>query len=133
MFDGEFHLTNKKEQMKKTLILGASNNPGRYANRAMRMMHQHGVETVGIGSRKDNSETFPILDSINLQEKFHTVSIYLSPENQKNYYQGILTLKPERVIFNPGSENPELEQLLKANNIPFERACTLVLLSTGQF
>jgi predicted CoA-binding protein len=119
--------------MKKTLVLGASNNPGRYSNKAMRMLHQHGIETVGIGKRKDDTTAFPILDSIDLREKFHTVSIYLSPENQKNYYQDILTLKPERVIFNPGSENPELVQLLEENNIPFEHACTLVLLSTGQF
>ncbi|MDP2061024.1 MAG: CoA-binding protein [Flavobacteriaceae bacterium] len=119
--------------MKKTLILGASNNPGRYSNRAMKMLHQHGIETVGIGRRKDHSETFPILDSIDLEEKFHTVSIYLSPENQKNYYADILKLKPERIIFNPGSENQAFEQLLTANHIPFEQACTLVLLSTGQY
>ncbi|PKP40184.1 MAG: CoA-binding protein [Bacteroidetes bacterium HGW-Bacteroidetes-13] len=119
--------------MKKTLILGASNNPSRYSNRAMKMLYQHGIETVGIGRTKDHSETFPIVDSIDLEDKYHTVSIYLSPENQKNYYADILKLKPERVIFNPGSENQELEQLLMANNIPFEQACTLVLLSTGQF
>lgn len=119
--------------MKKTLILGASNNPERYSNRAAKMLHQHEIETVGIGKTKDGSGQTPILDKIDLKEKFHTVSIYLSPENQKNYYQDILKLNPERVIFNPGSENPELERLLKANNISFEHACTLVLLTTGQF
>lgn len=119
--------------MKKTLLLGASNNPERYSYRAMKMLHQFGIETVGIGRRKDHSETFPIYDSIDLEDKYHTVSIYLSPDNQKNYYADILKLKPERVIFNPGSENHELERLLTANHIPFEQACTLVLLSTGQF
>lgn len=119
--------------MKKTLLLGASNNPERYSNRAAKMLQQHDIETVGIGKKKDDSGTYPILGHIGLEEKFHTVTIYLSPENQKYYYQDILKLNPERVIFNPGSENPELERLLRANNIPFEHACTLVLLSTGQF
>lgn len=63
----------------------------------------------------------------------HTVTLYLNPKRQKDYYEYIVSLKPERVIFNPGTENPEFYKILKENNIAFEAACTLVLLSTNQY
>ncbi|GAL66544.1 hypothetical protein JCM19301_3022 [Jejuia pallidilutea] len=63
----------------------------------------------------------------------HTVTLYLNPNRQKAYYNYIVSLQPKRVIFNPGTENPEFYNILKENNIAFEAACTLVLLSTNQY
>ncbi len=62
-----------------------------------------------------------------------TVTVYLNPKRQKPFYDYIVSLKPKRVIFNPGTENPEFYSILKDNNIPFEESCTLVLLSTNQY
>ena len=62
-----------------------------------------------------------------------TVSLYLNPKAQKEYYDYIISLKPRRVIFNPGTENEEFYELLKVNNIAFEESCTLVLLATNQY
>ena len=62
-----------------------------------------------------------------------TVTLYLNPKAQQEYYDYILSLKPRRVIFNPGTENPELYKILEANNIKYEVACTLVLLATNQY
>ena len=118
---------------KKTLLIGASLNPGRYSNFVIQKLTAHGHEVVAIGKKAGeiagvniDTEQLPFKD-------LDTVTLYLNPMNQKAYYDYIINLKPKRVIFNPGAENPELYKILRENNIPFESACTLVLLSTNQY
>jgi uncharacterized protein len=118
---------------KKTLILGASNHPERYSFLAMKRLKNHGHEVVGIGRHKAIVAGEEILTEQVPLENIHTVTMYLNPVHQKEYYNYILSLKPQRIIFNPGAENSELMQLAQQNNIQTIEACTLVMLSTGQY
>lgn len=117
----------------KTLVIGASSNPERYAYMAVNSLLKHQHEVVAIGQRKDVVAGVAIETEKVPFEAVHTVTLYLNPQRQKEYYEYIISLHPERVIFNPGTENPEFYSLLKANNIETEVACTLVLLATNQF
>lgn len=121
--------------MKNTVILGASTNPSRYAYVAASMFSARKLPFTPVGIKKGIVFGQQILD---LREKpavsdVDTVTLYIGPENQKEWYDYILSLKPNRIIFNPGTENPELMKLAKANNIEVVPACNLVMLSTGQF
>lgn len=118
---------------KKTLVLGASLKPNRYSNYAIQRLVGNNVETVAFGLRKGTVSGVEIDTDLLPYENVHTVTLYINPKRQKEYYNYIVSLKPERVIFNPGTENPELYSILKENNIFFEAACTLVLLSTNQY
>lgn len=115
------------------VVLGASPNPERYSNKAMKLLIKHGYQVKGIAQKKFLMPGADITDEPKIFPQVHTVTLYLSPQNQKQYYDYILTLSPSRVIFNPGTENPELQQLLQQHHIPHTEACTLVLLQTGQF
>ena len=121
------------QQKKKTLVLGASANPARYSYLAINRLHNSGHPIVAIGKKKSVVNGVEITTEKPVINDIDTVTLYLSPANQKEYYNYILTLKPKRIIFNPGAENDELFDLAKANNIKSIEACTLVLLSTGQF
>jgi len=118
---------------KKTLVLGASENKHRYSNLATNNLVEKGHEVVALGKRTGQ------IYGVNIEtEKLpltgvDTVTLYLNPNNQKQYYDYILSLQPKRVIFNPGTENDELAELLKSKGIKAQEACTLVLLSTGQY
>ncbi|WP_297333578.1 CoA-binding protein [Flavobacterium sp.] len=119
--------------MKKTLVMGASTEPTRYSYKAIKMLSRYGHPVVALGKKEDN------LDGIKI-EKGHvpfdgvdTVTLYLNPMNQKPYYDYIIGLKPKRVVFNPGTENPELYALLQNNGIMVDVGCTLVMLSTNQY
>lgn len=118
---------------KKTLVLGASLKPGRYSNYAISKLVEKHVEVVAIGHVSGTVEGVTIYTEQLPFEAIHTVTLYLNPVNQKPYYNYIVSLKPKRVIFNPGTENPELFKILKENSISFETACSLVLLSTNQY
>lgn len=118
---------------KKTLVLGASDNPARYSNLAMKRLQSHGHPVVAIGRKRVAAGGVPIETDRKEYTDIDTVTLYLNPTHQKEYYDYILSLHPKRIIFNPGAENPELEQLAQANGIQPLEACTLVLLSTGQF
>jgi len=118
---------------KKTLVLGASLNTSRYSNFAMHKLVNHNIETVAIGLKIGEVADVAISTEMTSFKNIHTVTLYLNPANQKPYYDYILSLKPKRVIFNPGTENPEFYKILKENKIYFESACTLVLLSTNQY
>ncbi len=118
---------------KKTIVLGASDNPERYSNLAIKRLRSHGHPVIGIGKRKAMVEDVPVQTETSSTKDIDTVTLYLNPNNQKAYYDYILSLNPKRVIFNPGAENPELEKLLKDGGINVQAACTLVLLSTGQY
>jgi predicted CoA-binding protein len=118
---------------KKTLVLGASENPARYSFLAINSLrkHQHDVEAIGrkIGKVLDvdiSTDKKPL-------QSVDTVTLYINPNNQKEYYDYILSLQPKRIIFNPGAENDELYHLAQKNGIQPLEACTLVLLSTGQY
>lgn len=119
--------------MKKTLLLGASLNPGRYSNLAMNRLVNHGHEVEAIGLKKGVVAGVDISTEKKPFEGIDTVTLYLNPHRQQEYYDYLVSLKPKRVIFNPGTENPELISLLKKNNIEIEVACTLVLLGTNQY
>jgi len=119
--------------MKKTLIIGASIKPERYAYKAAQKLiaHQHPIEMIGrrediLFEKKINTEKVQF-------EDIHTVTLYVGQQHQSEYYDYIITMKPQRVIFNPGTENEAFESLLKQNNIEAERACTLVLLASGVY
>ena len=119
--------------MKKTLIIGASTNPERYSYKAAEKLLNYGHPIEMIGRRKEVLFDKPIhIEKIKI-DKLHTVTLYLSAKFQVEYYDYILSLKPKRVIFNPGTENPEFQEILTKNNIDFEDACTLVLLSTNSY
>ncbi|SFJ06826.1 CoA-binding protein [Olleya namhaensis] len=118
---------------KKTLVLGASLKLDRYSNIAIRKLVKYGHETVAFGMKAGEVVGVTIDKELQQYQDLDTVTLYLNPTRQKEYYNYIVGLDPKRVIFNPGTENPELYVLLKENNIDFEVACTLVLLSTNQY
>lgn len=117
----------------KTLIIGASPNPDRYAYKAAHMLTGKGHEIVNIGIKKGSVADVPIEKAGVPKKDIHTITLYIGLAIQPEYYNYILSTKPQRVIFNPGTENPELQALLRKNNIEYTEACTLVLLSTGQY
>jgi len=117
----------------KTLVIGASENPERYSNKAIRALLQHGHEVVAIGLRPGAVEGVAFNSEKKVFENIDTVTLYVGPQNQPEYYSYILSLNPQRVIFNPGTENPEFIAKLKKSGIYPEIACTLVLLATGQY
>ncbi len=120
-------------KMKKTLIIGASNNPERYAFKAAERLLAHGHEIELLGLRPDTVFGKTIDTERKQYEGLDTVTLYVGPQRQSEYYDYILSLKPKRVVFNPGTENAEFESLLIQNGIEAEEACTLVLLGTGQY
>ena len=117
---------------KKTLVLGASDNPQRYSNMAMTRLRSKGHPVVAIGRRLTTVGDVAVDTEKKAFTGVDTVTLYLSPRLQQEYYDYILSLHPKRIIFNPGTENDELARLAKANGIQPLEACTLVLLSTGQ-
>ena len=119
--------------MKKTLVLGASQNPARYSYLAIHRLRAHGHPVVAIGRRKGMVKDTEIITGTPAQEGIDTVTLYLNPTNQKPYYDYIISLKPSRIIFNPGTENEELYDLARKHHIKTQEACTLVMLSTGQY
>lgn len=116
-----------------TLVFGASLNPGRYSNLAIHRLVENQKETVAFGVREGTVSGVQITNNLDDIQNIHTITLYLNPQRQKEYYDKILELKPERVIFNPGTENPEFAQLLSKAGIHVENSCTLVLLATGQY
>ncbi|MEH6535608.1 MAG: CoA-binding protein [Psychroserpens sp.] len=118
---------------KKTLVVGASLKPQRYSNLAINRLVSHGYEVVGFGLREGKVSGVAIDTHLMPYKDIHTITLYLNPERQKAFYDYIISLHPERVIFNPGTENPDFQNILKQEGVYFEEACTLVLLSTNQY
>lgn len=118
---------------KKTLILGASTNPMRYANIAANRLVGAGHPIKNIGLKSGIVAGEEIHPAGEIIDDIHTITLYLNPKNQQPFYDYILATQPKRVIFNPGTENPVLTGLLKEQGIQTEEACTLVLLSTGMY
>lgn len=118
---------------KKTLVLGASANPSRYSYLAINMLREKGHEVTAIGRHTGKVNDIEITAEEQPIDNLDTVTLYLNANNQKPYYDYIFSQKPKRIIFNPGAENQELAALAKEKNILPQNACTLVLLSTGQY
>lgn len=118
---------------KKTLVIGASENTERYSNMAIKSLLRHSHTVVAIGLRKGMVEDVPVNTEKIAIDNLHTITLYINPALQKDYYDYILSLHPKRIIFNPGTENNELSTLADKNGIEVLEACTLVLLNTGQY
>ena len=119
--------------MKKTLILGATDNPSRYANLAANRLVSYGHPIVNIGIKTGQAAGVEIETAGEVYQDIDTVTLYVGPQNQPQYYDYIINSKPKRIIFNPGTENPVLEELAEQAGIETLEACTLVMLSTGQY
>jgi uncharacterized protein len=124
---------NKSTHVKKTLVIGASPKPERYSNKAVRKLRQYGHPVVAIAKREAMIDDTHIVTGFPELLDIDTVTLYVGQEHQDEYFNYILSLHPRRLIFNPGTENPELENLAKQNGIEAIEACTLVLLSIGEY
>ena len=118
---------------KKTVVLGASDNPARYSYLALKKLQAHHHPIVAIGKKKGKVGEVAIQTDHLPVEGVDTITLYLNPQNQKEYYDYILELKPNRIIFNPGTENNDLIKQAKENGIEPVIGCTLVMLSTGTY
>lgn len=125
--------TLERHTKNKTLILGASTKPARYSNIAAHRLLEAGEDIVLVAKREGTVAGYVINATPVISEEIDTVTMYLNPEHQKEYYDYIVSLKPRRVIFNPGSENEDFYTVLEKNHIQPIEACTLVMLSIGQY
>lgn len=116
-----------------TVVLGASTNSTRYSYLAINRLLQHHFPVIAIGNKKGFVSGKEIQPYFSEQKDIHTITIYINAHHQKNYYDYIFSLNPKRIIFNPGAENDELFDLAKLKGIEVLEACTLVMLSTGQY
>lgn len=117
----------------EVLVIGASTNPVRYSYLAVHSLRRHNYKVVALAKRAGQVADVTIQTNTEKIENIHTVTLYIGPARQPEYYDFLIQLNPKRVIFNPGTENFELEALLERNGIETIEACTLVMLSTGQF
>ena len=118
---------------KKTLVLGASTKPERYAFKAINMLVDKGHSVLAVGQNAGEVAGVKIQTKAIPLKNIDTVTLYLNPTRQRDYYNYIVETKPKRVIFDPGTENPEFYQLLRLLGITVELARTLILLTTNQY
>ena len=115
-------------------VLGASQKPDRYSNRAVRMLKEHGHHVIPVHPKLETIENFPVVHELkDIQEPVDTLSLYVSPDRVDALIDQIVALKPGRVIFNPGTESKTAQERLTKAGIPFVQGCTLVMLQTAQF
>jgi uncharacterized protein len=119
----------------KTVIIGASTNPSRVSYRAAYMLKEEGIDFVPVGIKKGELAGKQILD---LRQKpeigdVDTITLYIGSQNQPEWYEYIFSLNPRRIIFNPGTENFELVKMASEKGIETDMACTLVMLSVGNY
>ena len=119
--------------MKKTLVIGASPNPLRYATKAVKRLREHNIEVVAIGKRETTIDDVEVVTGKPPVENIHTVTLYVGPDNQESYMDYILSLKPERIIFNPGTYNRSFEKMAEEAGIEILEDCTLVMLSMDEY
>ncbi len=118
----------------RVVVLGASHKPDRYSNQAIRLLRENGHAVIPVNPRLEEAEGIKVAHSLDeISGAVDTLTMYVGAERSNTMLESIIRLQPGRVIFNPGTENPELEERLSAASIPFEHACTLVMLRTGQF
>lgn len=117
----------------KTLVLGASTNPARYSNMLIRELAELNYKVEALGLREGSVANITISTGRPSFTEIHTITLYIGPQNQPPFYQYIIDLKPFRVIFNPGTENPEFEALLEREGIVVTVACSIMMLHAGAF
>lgn len=116
------------------VVLGASNKPQRFSNMAIKKLLQHGHRVIPIHPRLAEIEGVPVVDQLeDVSEKIDTLTLYVGPQRIQPLIEKIVALQPKRVIFNPGTESVALESALTEHNIAYVRACTLVMLDSGEF
>ena len=126
-------LNRKKIENMKTLVFGASRKPERYSNMAIRKLLAFGHEVFAIGGREAEVEGVQILTGHPHFEDIHTITMYMGAGRQTQHFDYFFSLKPKRIIFNPGAENAELYNMANEKGIIVENACTLVMLSTDEY
>jgi predicted CoA-binding protein len=119
--------------MSLVVVLGASPNPDRFSNKAVRRLKRNHFQVIAIGKREGMIEDIPIITSQPDLADVHTVVIYLAPYHQGEIFDYVLSLHPKRVVFNPGTESLEFDEFLESYNIKIVHDCTLVMLATGRF
>lgn len=119
--------------MKKTLVIGASENPERYSNKAIKQLRAHGHEVLAVGLREGVVDGVKIEKGTPAYSGIDTITMYVGASSQPPLYNYLLSLNPRRIIFNPGAENPEFEKMAAAKKIETVEACTLVMLSVGNY
>ena len=119
--------------MERTLVIGATTKEDRYANRAIKALRKQHYPVIAFGQKAGKVEDVEIETEWNPDWDIETVTLYLGPQNQESYIDKIIALKPDGVIFNPGTENPVFIEKLRAAKIHPEIACTLVMLSIGNY
>ncbi len=117
----------------ETVVLGASPNPRRYSFLATSKLIDEGFKVIPVGIKKGNINNTEILQTYPEQKNIHTLAMYLSPKNQKQYYDKLTNIPPKRLIFNPGTYNPELESILQKKGVEIIRSCVLIMLSSGKY
>ena len=118
---------------KKTIVLGASPHAERYSNRAVLQLKKYGHEVIAIGNAGGEIDGVILQTGKPMEYGVDTISLYLNPKHQAEWYAYILSVHPRRILFNPGAENEQLEQIAAAHGIQTDESCTLVLLTTGQY
>jgi predicted CoA-binding protein len=122
------------ENNKATVVLGASPKAERYSNKAVRLLTKKGYQVIPVHPLASTIEDLAVVRRLaDISGPVHTLTVYVSKEISSALEQDLIQLKPERVIFNPGSENPDLSVELNSHGIPTQEACTLVLLNNGQY
>ncbi len=116
-----------------TLVIGASPNPLRYSHKAVKRLREHNIEVVAIGKRETTIEDVNVVKSKPKTENLHTVTLYLNAKNQEEYINYILSQKPKRIIFNPGTYNQKLTDLAKSAGIETVEDCTLIMLASDSY
>jgi predicted CoA-binding protein len=121
--------------MEVVAVIGASNDPSRYAYKAMEMLAEYGHKPIPVHPREDEVLGQKVIHNLGelAGQKIDTVTVYVNPAISDKYEKDLIAVHPKRVIFNPGAENPKLSSSLTKNGIEVENACTLVLLRTGQY
>jgi predicted CoA-binding protein len=118
---------------KKTLVLGATPDPSRYAYLASNRLVRTGHSIVNVGIKTGEAAGVEIEKPETIHDDIHTITLYVGPQNQPALYDYILATNPKRIIFNPGTENGELRRMAREKGIETLSACTLVMLSTGEY
>ena len=122
-----------KPSSKTTLVIGASSKPERYSNAAVKLLQEFGHPVIPLAKRAGFVNGIPVRTEFPAGEKVHTVTLYVGPKHQPEYYNLLIKLNPERVIFNPGTFNEELKSLLKNKGIETVEDCTLIMLRSGDY
>lgn len=118
---------------KKTLVLGASPNPSRFSYKAVKSLQRHDVPVIPVGIKNGEIGGIAIVKDRPAFDDIHTITMYIGPARQKDYYSWLLSLKPKRIIFNPGTENQEFMKMAEKDGIEVLEDCTLIMLNAGRY